>query len=470
MSGNEAQIDEGQVQAAVIEADITGMTEAEIGQKIDEDAAFAKAYMEGRIVKNDGESEPAAEADAEAAAAAAAEAETPAEQPSEEGAAPEPAKKADPEPEPEPKSDADPEPQPGADKVFTIKKGELPQGFDTPGKVFKSLADKQAYIEQIQGQVGQRDNRIAELEAELRAERQAKQQADDEKQAQAEAADDEIDDEKLYDPEFMKAQLKRLRKMDKLEAELNELRTTVSQSQEKTARTEKISQELRQLASFQAKFPALKTEQSFDEIDQQYGKFVEGIAEVTGASDMEEALKFVNVYLQDNGEDGNNLRAAAKQAEIQPPAEIEPYLKIMRIRETAQRVVNMDPKTKQPRPLSLEEAFKLTYPDLYVQAGKAAPKPKPRAKTKAEEKAATEEAQRQYAEKQDSEAAADIAPGQSGQGESVDDLSDQQIDELMAMSPAQLRANPRKKALLDAVFRKLDIKPLHVNGQPDALT
>lgn len=447
MQTNEAQVDEGQVKVAAVEADVTGLSEQDIAERIDNDASFAKAYMEGRIKDN---SEPKSEGEVDAEAEA--EVQTPTDQPSEGGA------------EPEPKANQATEDEP----IFTIKRGELPEGFDTPGKVFKSHAAKQEYIERIQNQVSQRDSRITQLEAELRAEREAKAKADAEQVSAAETVDNEIEEEKLYDPEYMKSQLKRIQKMDSLEKELNDLKKVVSDRDAKEVRKESVQRELKQLQAFQSQYPVLRTSKSFQEIDSEYSEFVEGIKAITGVEDTQEALKYVTVYLNDKGEDGNNLRAAAARANVKAPDELDPYLKVMRIRETAQRVVNIDPVTKQPMQLSLEEAFRMTYPELYVRSGSTQQPPTKKPVTEAERKAAEQEAQRIAALNLQNETATDIKPSDSGTGETVDDLSDEQIDELFNMTPEQLRANPRKKKLLDDVYKRLKMPALSVTGNPDA--
>jgi hypothetical protein len=104
---------------------------------------------------------------------------------------PEPEPKKEPEPSPEPKKEPAPEPEPKpsaeptpAPKEFTVKSEELPEGFDTPGKVFKTLKEQgdligrqQRYIqekldgatgsEELQRQAARADTAEAEL-AELK--------------------------------------------------------------------------------------------------------------------------------------------------------------------------------------------------------------------------------------------------------------------------------------------------------------
>jgi len=458
MPTSEAQVDEGQVKSAIVEADITGLDADAISKRIDEDDAFAKAYAEGRIVdkgaKPNGDADAGSKAGAPAAPAASGQpASTPANQPGQAPAA-------------KPDAAADT----GENKVFTIKAGELPEGFDTPGKVFKSLKEKQAYIDRVQDQVKQRDHRITELEQQLNREKEERQRAATEAQQRASAAG-EIDDAKLYDPDFMKEQLKKIQRMDQMEKELAELRTVVNQTKQQEQDRVRISRELDELRAFQAQHPALQTKRPIDEIDRDYGKFVQGIKAVTGATNDDDALKFVSVFLRDKGEDGNVLRAAAEKAGVKAPEELEPYLRVMIIREAAGNHLLIDRGAKQPRHATLDEAFRMTYPDLYVQAGRAAPPAAdPRKELSPEEKKAQDKERiRLEAEKLKSGEATEIPPGASGKGDSVDDLSDEQIDELFRMTPDQLRANPSKKKLLDAVYQKINLPALNVNGQRDAL-
>jgi DNA repair exonuclease SbcCD ATPase subunit len=429
---NGAQVDEGQVQVSEIDADITGLSIDEIDKRIEDDAAFAKAYAAGRIV--DKNAKPGGEADAGAPEKPEAPAQTPADQKGGAG------DKAEPKP---------------SEQVFTIKAGELPEGFDTPGKVFKSLSEKQRYIETQHETVRQKNERIQELEKKLEAETAAKKLEADKRSDAAE----EITDQNLYDPEYMKKALKRLQRMDAIEKELEELKTTVTISKAEETQKKEIDQELTSIGEFQNKFPALKTKASINELDAKYAKFVEGVAKVVGTSKMEDALKYVNVFIQDKGEDGDNLRKALLAANVKAPEELSAYLRVMNIRQTAQN-----------RQLSLEEAFRMMHPDLYLKAGNTVQVDPPKPPSVQEKIVTEKELQRQEAERLASGAAVDIPPAASGAGETVDDLTDQQIEELLAMKPEQLRRNPAKKKLLDAIYVKIGLPVLNLKGQKDALS
>lgn len=429
---NEAQYDEGQKVIPEAVADITGLTEEQIGERIEKDEVFAKAYAQNKIVDKGTKA------------------------PGEEDATPVVAQTPSDPVVPAVEKEVPVSVPPQGEHVFTIKAGELPAGFDTPGKVFKSLLDKQTYIEHVHNQNRQQTQRIQELERQL-------EEKEKEKQEHARQVENEdIDESKLYDPEYLKEQFKALNELKRTKAELDELKSKMNQKEEKEKADEATAGEFKALNDFQQRFPAFQTKRSIAELDAEYANLVSNIAKLTGSATQQEALKYVNTFLNDKGESGETLRAAAAKSNVATPDlnELSPYLKLMTVRQKA-----LD------KQLTMEDAFKLTYTDMYVQSFAKPPKQDdpPRPPTPQEIQTREREKQRLEAAKIAAERAAEVPPGSSGTSESVDDLSDQQIDELFSLKPHQLRAEPHKIKLLNDIYRKLGQPPLNINGQRDAL-
>lgn len=412
--------------------DIAGMSQDDIANRIESDSVFAKAYMDDRVY----DSSASAEDKADAVTNTEETVETPASLKQESAEQP-------------------------AEPVFTIKRGELPQGYDTPGKVFKSLTEKQNYIETVQNQVRQRDSKIKELEAELSQERLLKTKAEV-------TQNEEFDESNMYDPDYMKEQFKRLQKMDRLETELNSLKEKVGKTEQKQQYQDNVSSEMKELRRFQDTYQIFKTNRPIEEIDLEYANFVTNIATIAGVDPgSDDALRYVSTFLNDKGEDGNNLRAAAEKNGIRLPDEFEPYSNLLTIRQAAREATKIDRSTGQPRSFTLEESFKQTFPEMYIQAikpSKKAPEPSSSASPK-ELKTKELERMRVTAEAVEAERATEIAPASSGKGTSVDDLSEDQVEALFKMTTAELRANPTKKKLLDEVYIRLGMPILNVNDK-----
>jgi len=452
VGNDEAQVVEQAKEPEAGVFDVTGMTDDQIGERIDNDAAFAKAFMEDRITRK--EPAPAAGSEAEIEAGVDPNTGDPGDgQPAAEEtpASPE-------EPAPEPRTEV---PGGEADKVFTIKKGELPEGFDTPGKVFKSVLEKEKYIQSQKEIIQTREGRIRELEEQIRGGKPSGQSAA-ERPAQPSAEDEEIDDAKLYDPVWMKEQLKEIKRLRK---DLAEAKASVNEVIQDNQAQKTVNKTILSLKEFQKQHQVLNTTRPLDVIDQEYKEFVEKIAVLTGTTqDQREALTQVNVFLNDKGEAGNSLRKAAEENGVALPEEFDSYLKILNIRDTARRGTFTDPQTGEQRPFTLEEAYRMTYPDLYANPQASVgqkptatpPKPGARRPTQAELE--------KLAERQRSGSATDIPPSMSGKSVTVDDLTEAEIDVLMAMTPAQMRANPNKVKLLNEVYKRMDIPPVNPYG------
>lgn len=452
MGNEEAQVEEQVDKPDAGVFDVTGMTEEQIGDRIETDAAFAKAFMEDRITRKDPAPATSPEAEPEAAAPDAGD-------PGDETPAAEDTPASDAPQAPEPKAEeAGAEP----DKVFTIKKGELPQGFDTPGKVFKSVLEKEKYIQSQKGIIEARENRIRELEDQIRSGKPSGKPAAAE-EPQPDLEDEEIDDAKLYDPAFMKEKLKEI---SRLRREVKDANARVDSVLQETNEQKTINKTLLSLKEFQAQHAVLKTERPLDVIDQEYKDFVEKIAVLTGTTQNSyEALTQVNVYLNDKTTAGDELRKAAEDNGVALPAEFDTYLKILNIRDTARKGAFTDQQTGKPRPFTLEEAFRLTYPDLYSQAARSpGVGPKPTAQPKPGARKPSQADLERLAEEQRGGAATDIPPSMSGKSVNVDDLSEAEVNVLMDLSPAQLRANPGKLKLLNEVYRRMGMPAVNVYG------
>jgi hypothetical protein len=295
---------------------------------------------------------------------------------------PEPEPKKEPEPSPEPKKEPAPEPEPKpsaeptpAPKEFTVKSEELPEGFDTPGKVFKTLKEQgdligrqQRYIqekldgatgsEELQRQAARADTAEAEL-AELKGKVSKLEQAGG-KPAPSTEKEIEVAESKLDRINVLVKEIADLQEggKDSLDTEVaTRSRELIQLQAEETKRLNDLtSRTTQEIADFRREMGETRTR-----VETLVTSSTKNSEQAQAAKALGDDLKQIDTFASDHADDGFKLAKSAN--------ELDGEYKVLRERG-ATLYYGRKPINAQERNVAMQQ-FQAQAPSL-IEACKAA--------------------------------------------------------------------------------------------------
>jgi hypothetical protein len=199
--------------------------------------------------------------------------------------------------------------------------------------------------------------------------------------------DDLPEDESLFEPENIKklaaSNKKMVQLLRKQAQELASVSKTTSDLQtarqgedvaaeQRSIRDRALRSEFNEIEELQRVEPALKTTQSFQDLDRSVVQFIKDIGYVagTGKGDYNDAaIAAANRFLNDKTPAGDELRALAAKNGITPPSDIDKHAQIMAIRAERQRTLAQVRRTMEDKTgrkfEDHEVPLPFTYADFY---------------------------------------------------------------------------------------------------------
>lgn len=468
---------EGQSQTAVAEAaaaqteTVEEMTEAEFVRKIETDGEFATDYLAGRLKLE--KPEPAAPA----------------------AAVPE-AKPSVPEAKPvpqTPESEKKEVPVPTDDGKFVV---EFDDGsklvYKSRNEALKAIREKENFIRSAKVSMKELRERDAANRAEIE---KLKSQihppvpapapaAAPESARPASAKPDELREKAEevldpFDPDYLKKlgeqQMAQKQLIDQLQKQLAEDRAERDHDrQERTKREQDQEQsrvrdrELRgryvEANAFITRHDEFRMSRPVDVVDQEYRSFLDDLGVIAGTDgSMGANMAVMDLYLDQNVEKGKALKAEADKMGIKPPEELDKFFLLLHLLETKNGLTKRDPVSGKPVPFTIEETYR--YLKAQEQSGpEPAPapavehRPAPPAPLNPRAAAIAE------AERRSKTVATDIPTGAGGQPLGLADMNPQQIADLLDTPREELKRNPSKARMVDAIMNSIGQGALRLDG------
>jgi len=466
---------EGQPETAVAEATaptetVEEMTEAEFVRKLETDGEFATDYLAGRLKLE--KPEPAAPAAAPA----------PEVKPPTPGAEPVPKT---------PESEKKEVPVPTDDGKFVV---EFDDGtnliYKSRNEALKAIREKETFIRSAKTSMKELRERDAANRAEiekLKTQLQAPVPAPAAAPAPVKPAPAKTDElrEKAeevldpFDPDYLRKlgeqQMAQKDLIYQLQKQVAEDRAERDHDRQERTKREKEQEESRfrerelkgryvEANAFVTRHDEFRMNRPVDVIDQEYRSFLDdlGVIARTDGS-LGSNMAVMDVYLDQNSEKGKTLKAETDKMGIRPPEELGKFYLLLHLVETRNGLSKRDPVSGKPVPFTLEETYR--YLKAQEQAGlepvtapAVEPRPAPPAPPNPRAAAIAE------AERRAKSVATDIPTGAGGQPLGLSDMTPQQIADLLDTPREELKRNPSKARMVDAIMTSIGQGALRLNG------
>jgi hypothetical protein len=254
-------------------------------------------------------------------------------------------------------------------------------------------------------------------------------------------------EEDLYDPESLKRIKAKADKVDKLETELEELKTNFKATNDEIGQIRRkgaMSAQFSDLAAFQERASELKTAKPLEVINEEYKGFLRDLGTMTGTNGTSEAnIQVAQIFLNDTSERGEKLRKDAEARGVKLPAEYDKYAALLTLR--GMRSSHFRRVGDREEPLSYDELYTMSGLKGTVQptsapapgAPPAPPAPKPGEGMEAALAARAA-------------AARTVPAGEAGGG--PDQMSDAEKSAILDTPVEELRRNPAKLKLYNSIL------------------